>query len=218
VDATKDQSYVLGVLTPEQLAGAMFPLGGSTKAQVRDEARRRGLLVADKPDSHDICFIPHGDTARFLTERIGARPGRIVESRTGAVVGEHSGAHAFTIGQRRGLRLARPAADGKPRYVLSVEPVSSTVTVGPAEALDVRRVVGERIRWCGPAPEGPTVCAAQVRAHGEAVPCTAYNIDGRLVVDLATPIRGVAPGQIVVLYDEDRVLGSATITSAQQAA
>src|SRR5690242_13265906 len=95
VDAAKDQSYVLGVLTAGQLSRAMFPLGDSSKAQVRAEARERGLLVADKPDSHDICFIPHGDTARFLSERIEATPGDIVDADTGAVLGRHSGAHAF---------------------------------------------------------------------------------------------------------------------------
>src|SRR5690606_8932625 len=107
----KDQSYVLGVLTKEQLAHAMFPLGDTPKAQVRVEAERRGLAVADKPDSHDICFIPSGDTAGWLAERLGEAPGQVVDE-SGEVVGEHDGAYAFTVGQRRGLRLGRPAPDG----------------------------------------------------------------------------------------------------------
>jgi tRNA-specific 2-thiouridylase len=211
VDAAKDQSYVLGVLTVEQLSRAMFPLGDSTKTQVRAEARSRGLLVADKPDSHDICFIPHGDTARFLTERIGAAPGDIIDADSGDVLGHHEGAHTFTIGQRKGLRIERPAADGKPRYVLAIEPVSQTVTVGSADALDATRIVGAHLRWCGDLPSFPIECLAQIRAHADPVPCTAYLANDDLVVDLHEPIRGVAPGQAVVLYDDDRVVGSATI-------
>ena len=112
---------MLGVLNAAQLAGAMFPLGDSTKDQVRDEARRRGLAVADKPDSHDICFIPSGDTAGFLHRHLGDAPGPIVDAASGDVVGEHAGAFAFTVGQRRGLQLGRPAAGGEPRYVLDRE-------------------------------------------------------------------------------------------------
>jgi tRNA-specific 2-thiouridylase len=215
VDMAKDQSYVLGVLTPDQLSNAVFPLGASTKVQVRDEARRRGLMVADKPDSHDVCFVPSGDTAAFLNQRIGSAPGDIVDAETGAVIGAHEGAHAFTVGQRRGLRIGRPAADGKPRYVLSVTPVTGTVLVGPAAALDVTGIRAGRPRWCGPAPVLPAACLAQVRAHGEPVACTASVEDDCLVVVLCTPIRGVAPGQAVVLYDGDRVLGSATIETAR---
>src|ERR1700744_2257786 len=115
VDMGKDQSYVLAVLTREQLAHAMFPLGDTTKAEVREEARRRGLAVADKPDSHDICFIPDGNTKGFLANHLGEAPGPIVDT-TGETVGHHGGAYAFTIGQRRGLHLDPPAADGHPRY------------------------------------------------------------------------------------------------------
>src|SRR4051794_28618658 len=212
VDPAKDQSYVLAVLSGAQLARAMFPCGDSTKAEVRAEARQRGLLVADKPDSHDICFIPQGDTARFLDDHLGAAPGDIVDE-TGAVVGAHGGAHAFTIGQRKGLHIGRPAADGKPRYVLAVEPVANTVTVGPADALDVTRIVGTRPNF---APPGHVTCLAQVRAHGEPVPGTAYLEGDKIVVDLNEPIRAVAPGQALVLYDADRVLGAATIESAER--
>nr|MDT0664580.1 tRNA 2-thiouridine(34) synthase MnmA [Micromonospora sp. DSM 115978] len=137
VDPGKDQSYVLGTLRPEQLAKAIFPLGESTKAQVRYEAAARGLAVADKPDSHDICFVKDGDTAAWLAERLGPRPGPVVDAATGEQLGVHQGSYGFTVGQRRGLRLGRPAPDGKPRYVLDISPATSTVTVGPAEALDV---------------------------------------------------------------------------------
>ncbi len=212
-DSGKDQSYVLGVLGADQLAHALFPLGGSRKDEVRAEAAARGLTVADKPDSHDICFIADGDTRRFLQERLGAAPGDVVDAASGEVLGGHDGAYAYTVGQRKGLRLQRPASDGRPRYVLDVSPVERTVRVGPAEALDVRTVVGERPTWCGPRPAFPVRCAAQTRAHGTALPAVA-DLDGeRLVVRLEQPLRGLAAGQSVVLYDGDRVLGQATVAS-----
>src|SRR3954452_21672008 len=121
VDGEKDQSYVLAVLRPDQIAAAMFPLGESRKGEVREEAARRGLAVADKPDSHDICFIPSGDTAGWLRSRLGEAPGDIVDE-SGEVVGTHDGAYAFTVGQRRGLALSTAAADRRPRYVLSISP------------------------------------------------------------------------------------------------
>jgi tRNA-specific 2-thiouridylase len=216
VDPAKDQSYVLGVLTADQLARAMFPLGESRKTEVRAEAAARGLSVAEKPDSHDICFVSDGRTQHWLEQRLGQRPGRVVDEQ-GEVLGEHTGAYGFTVGPRKGLHLGRPAADGRPRYVLDVQPASGTVVVGSAERLDVDRIRALRPRWCGAAPVGPLELLAQVRAHGEAVPATAEVVDGARgpVVDvrLHRPIRGVAPGQSVVLYDGSRVLGAAMISS-----
>jgi tRNA-uridine 2-sulfurtransferase len=214
VDPAKDQSYVLAVLRPDQLARAEFPLGGSTKAQVRAEAAQRALAVADKPDSHDICFIPDGDTSGFLSRQLGDSPGDVVDT-SGQVVGEHSGAFSFTVGQRRGLGIGRPAADGRPRYVLGIEPVSGTVTVGTAEDLDVMTIEAGPPTWCGPAAPAPLECTAQVRAHGRTHPAVADVQEGRLLVSLREPVRGVAPGQAVVLYDGDRVLCSATVGSAR---
>jgi tRNA-specific 2-thiouridylase len=210
VDEEKDQSYVLGVLTERQLDRALFPLGGSRKSEVRQEAERRGLAVARKPDSHDICFIPEGDTAGYLRERLGAAPGPVVDA-SGSVVGDHEGAYAFTVGQRRGLRLGVPADDGRPRYVLSVSPVDRTVTVGSGEALEVRSAAATRPRWCGPVPSGTFSCTAQVRAHGRPVAASAVLVADELRVDFGEPVRGLAPGQAVVLYDGDRVVGSATV-------
>ncbi|HMA46458.1 MAG TPA: tRNA 2-thiouridine(34) synthase MnmA [Frankiaceae bacterium] len=204
VDAAKDQSYVLGTLRPDQLAHALFPLGGSTKAQVRAEAAARGLAVADKPDSHDVCFVPGGDTGRWLRERLGPQPGPVVDAASGETVGAHGGAYGFTVGQRRGLRLSRPAPDGRPRYVLDVSPATSTVTVGPAEALDVTWLTASRDVW---PHQGPITCLAQLRAHGRAVPAHVAADGDLLRVRLHEPVRGVAPGQVVVLYDGDRVLG-----------
>jgi tRNA-uridine 2-sulfurtransferase len=214
-DPAKDQSYVLGVLTAAQLAHAMFPLGATLKSEVRAEASQRGLAVADKPDSHDICFVADGDTAAFLRRELGAAPGRIVDQ-DGTVVGEHDGAYAYTVGQRRGLRIGRPAPDGKPRYVLDVSPVERRVTVGPAEALAVDEVVGIRPRWCADAPDGAIECLAQYRAHGVPVAARAERVDGVVSVRFAEPQRGVAPGQAVVLYDGTRVVGAATIDRTDQ--
>jgi tRNA-specific 2-thiouridylase len=218
-DDGKDQSYVLASLTPEQLRHAMFPLGASTKTEVRAEAAERGLAVAEKPDSHDICFIPDGDTRSFLTKRLGERPGALVDEETGAVLGAHTGVHGFTVGQRKGLGIDAPAADGRPRYVLALEPVSGTVKVGSAERLAVREIRARRPIWpSGRELAGPTECVAQVRAHGGMAPAVAELADGELVVRLSEPLRGVAPGQAVVLYRPetpgDLVLGSATITDS----
>ena len=210
VDEAKDQSYVLAVLTPEQLAGTVLPLGELTKDEVRAQAAARGLAVADKPDSHDVCFIADGDTAGFLRDRLGAQPGPVVDALTGAVVGQHDGAYAYTVGQRRGLHLQVPAPDGRPRYVLSVEPVSRTVTVGPGEALDTTVVDVERPRWLEPRPL-PLACSVQLRAHGAVHDCVVSARPGGWRLELATPARGVAAGQAAVLYDGDRVLGSGTI-------
>jgi tRNA-specific 2-thiouridylase len=216
-DAAKDQSYVLGVLDERQLAHAMFPLGDTltTKGEIRAEAERRGLAVARKPDSHDICFIADGDTQGFLAKRLGTEEGAIVDQ-SGDRVGTHGGAYGFTIGQRKGLRLGVPADDGKPRYVLDISPVDNTVTVGPAEALEVTALTAIRPRWCGAPPRGPAAYTAQLRAHGEDVAATAELLDGELRVAFAEPVRGVAPGQAVVLYDGSRVVGSATIATTHR--
>ncbi|MDI2129368.1 tRNA 2-thiouridine(34) synthase MnmA [Yinghuangia seranimata] len=217
-DHGKDQSYVLGVLDADQLAHALFPLGADTKDAVREEAERRGLAVARKPDSHDICFIADGDTQAFLATRLGKTPGDIVDA-DGAKIGEHEGAYAYTVGQRKGLRIGTPAADGKPRYVLDISPVTNTVTVGPAEALNVSELTGIRPRWCGEAPTGVLECTAQVRAHGDEYPAVAEIAeDGASVrVRLREPMRGVARGQAVVLYVGTRVVGSATIDATVRA-
>ncbi len=212
VDQAKDQSYVLAVLTSAQLGRAMFPLGDTTKDLIRREAAARGLAVADKPDSHDVCFIADGDTRSFLRRHLGSAPGDIVEP-DGTVVGRHDGSYGFTIGQRKGLHLGRPAADGRPRFVLNIEPASRTVTVGPAEALDVLEIQASRPVWSGcPQPAGPVDCLVQVRAHGEAHPAVCEPAGDGVRICLREPVRGVAPGQAAVFYDGDAVLGSATIS------
>ncbi|WP_410633935.1 tRNA 2-thiouridine(34) synthase MnmA [Amycolatopsis sp. cmx-4-83] len=220
-DSGKDQSYVLASLTAEQLSHAMFPLGDSWKSDVRVEAERRGLSVANKPDSHDICFIPDGDTKKFLENRLGQRPGELVDAETGAVLGRHTGVHGFTIGQRKGLGIDAPAPDGRPRYVLSLEPVSGSVKVGPVAELGVDVIEADRAIWPSGRPlTEPTECVVQVRAHGGIVDAVADVDSDTMTVHLREPLRGVAPGQVVVLYrpdseDGDLVLGSAKISGTR---
>jgi tRNA-uridine 2-sulfurtransferase len=216
VDSGKDQSYVLGVLTQEQLAHSLFPLGGSAKAAVRAEAAARGLQVAQKPDSHDICFISDGDTSGWLREKLGAGSGPIVDHASGAVLGRHDGAHGFTIGQRKGLRIGTPTADGRPRYVLGIEPVSGTVTVGPREELTVDRIDGAHARWCGAVPAAPLHGAVQLRAHGGEHRAVVTVTGEQVTIELLDPAEGIAPGQSAVVYDGSRVVGSCTITSARR--
>jgi tRNA-specific 2-thiouridylase len=217
-DWAKDQSYVLGVLTAEQLAHSMFPLGATpSKAEVRAEAAARGLSVAAKPDSHDICFIPDGDTRGWLAERVGAEQGDILD-RSGQAIGTHQGAHAFTVGQRKGLAIGFPSDDGKPRFVLEVRPVDNTVVVGPKEALEIAEIAGGSFTWAGRAPVDPATpfdCDVQIRAHADPVPAVARVsvVEGRteLVITPHEPLSGVAPGQTAVVYVGTRVLGQCTI-------
>jgi len=215
----KDQSYVLGVLTTEQLAHAMFPLGATpSKAEVRAEAAARGFSVATKPDSHDICFIPDGDTRGWLADKVGAEQGDILD-RDGSVIGQHEGALAFTIGQRKGLNVGYPTDDGKPRFVLEIRPKTNEVVVGPREALALAELAGAKYTWTGIPPLDPELpfdCEVQVRAHADPVPATARVSTGsagvaELVITPAEPILGVSPGQTAVIYVGTRVLGQCTI-------
>jgi len=225
----KDQSYVLGVLTAEQLEHSLFPLGSTpSKAEVRAEAAARGFSVANKPDSHDICFIPDGNTRGWLAEKVGAEQGEILD-RSGAVLGKHEGALAFTIGQRKGLNIGYPSDDGMPRFVLEVVPKSNTVIVGPKEALDLSELAGHSFTWAGLGPVesgfstrgdhgqiAPFECEVQIRAHADPVPAVvsvAPDAEGvlELVIRPVDPINGVSPGQTAVVYVGTRVLGQCTI-------
>jgi tRNA-specific 2-thiouridylase len=228
-DWAKDQSYVLGVLTAAQLEHSIFPLGATpSKAEVRAEAAARGFAIANKPDSHDICFIPDGDTRGWLAERVGASQGQILD-RDGAVLGTHEGAHAFTVGQRKGLSIGFPTDDGQPRFVLEVRPKSNTVIVGPKKALAIEEIAGTVFSWAGMPPldaESPFDCEVQIRAHADPVPAMAWI--GRAPIDPAAtdcdspsvpelvivpnePLIGVSPGQTAVVYVGTRVLGQCTI-------
>ncbi len=216
----KDQSYVLGVLNTEQLAHSMFPLGATpSKAEIRAEAADRGFSVATKPDSHDICFIPDGDTRGWLADRVGATPGDILD-RNGTKLGEHEGALAFTIGQRKGINVGFPTDDGKPRFVLEIRPKTNEVVVGPRAALALSELAGSTFSWAGLDPVASGLvddlsesfeCEVQIRAHADPVPARARVEQGSLIVTPAQALVGVSPGQTAVLYVGTRVLGQCTI-------
>jgi tRNA-specific 2-thiouridylase len=210
----KDQSYVLGVLTEEQLKHSYFPIGKTAnKEDIRKEAKQRELSVANKPDSYDICFIPEGDTRDWLSDKVELTPGSIVDME-GVELAKHDGALGYTVGQRKGLNIGRPAKDGKPRYVLEIRPKENVVVVGPEQALTISELSGSKFSWCGKAPKNVVDwldAEVQVRAHGESHPCKLRVIDNQMVIRLNQPIRGVSPGQTAVVYLGTRVLGQTTI-------
>jgi len=204
-DPAKDQSYVVHVLTQAALGRVRFPVGHLTKGAVRAEATRLGLATADKPDSQDVCFITAtGGRTAFLGARIPTRAGRVVDA-AGATVGAVPAVELVTVGQRHGLGLA---GGGDPQYALRVDVPGATVTVGPAEALLVDRVAIESLTWAGAPMTG--LLHAQASAHG--MP-RAARVRGDSVA-FAQPVRRVAPGQSIVLYDGDIVVGSAVVRSS----
>jgi tRNA U34 2-thiouridine synthase MnmA/TrmU len=182
------------------------------------EAELRGLSVAQKPDSHDICFIPDGDTRGWLEERLGASDGPIIDT-DGNELGTHVGAAGFTVGQRKGLDIKRPATDGRPRFVLEVRPATNTVIVGPKEALDLAEIAGNVFSWCGEEPadiDSGIEVDVQIRAHSDPVPARAVRVTTdagivEIVVRPDSPLNAVSPGQTAVLYAGTRVLGQFTI-------
>lgn len=204
-DHAKDQSYVLAVLTADQLASTMLPLGDVTKEVVRARAAEWGLRTATKSDSQDVCFITKGNRVAFLGARIPMRPGPI-QDRDGAVVGEHEGIASVTIGQRRGLSVAA----GERQYVVDIDADANTVTLGSQDDLLVGEVMTTRWQWTNRAPEGNELVALQVRAHGATIPATITERGARFL----SPAPRVAAGQLIVAYRGDHVLGSATAARA----
>jgi tRNA-specific 2-thiouridylase len=209
-DRDKDQSYFLFSLTQEQLARAAFPVGDLTKPRVRDEARRLGLNVAEKPDSQEICFVPGGDYASFVAKKNpdAARSGAIVNEQ-GQKLGEHAGVHRFTVGQRKGLGVAAPA----PLYVLKLEPDTRTVVVGPREALERTTLTAADVNWIAcAAPKDWIRVEAQIRhRHQPAAARVRALPDGRAELEFERPQSAITPGQAVVFYDGDVVVGGGWI-------
>ena len=214
----KDQSYVLGVLDERQLAHAMFPLGDTltTKDEIRAEAERRGLAVAKKPDSHDICFIADGDTQGFLAGRLGTAEGDIVDE-SGAKVGTHEGAYGFTIGQRKGLRIGHPGrrrqAALRPRHLPGEQHGHGRPGRGPRR----HRADRDQAPLVRRGPRRPRhlhrpAARPRRRDRGDAPSWSTATLQ----VTFTEPVRGVAPGQAIVLYDGTRVVGSATIATTER--
>ncbi|MDP8936561.1 MAG: tRNA 2-thiouridine(34) synthase MnmA [Actinomycetota bacterium] len=202
VDPAKDQSYVLYVLGQDALARCLFPVGEMTKADVRGRAAALGLRTAAKPDSQDVCFVTTaGGRASFLAPRIDLHPGRVVDP-SGATIGRVDAVELVTVGQRKGLGTAGAGR----RYALSVDPATATVVAGDLDDLHTDTVeLGDMVWTAGRGIEGPV--AAQCSAHGPAVDAVVESSAGRTTVTFAAPQRRVAPGQSVVLYWGDEVLG-----------
>jgi tRNA-specific 2-thiouridylase len=210
-DPQKDQSYFLFALTQDQLAHAAFPVGDMEKADVRAYAHERGLPVADKPDSQEICFVPDGDYARFVEQRLpeGDRGGVITDT-AGHVLGRHDGVHRYTVGQRKGLRLSSTT----PLYVVEIKPASRTVIVGERDALDEGRCEVRDVNWTSGAPPASSVSVGvQIRHRHEPALARVTPCDGgRASVTFDVPQRAVTPGQAAVFYDGDEVVGGGWIS------
>lgn len=209
-DPQKDQSYFLFSLTQDQLAAALFPVGTLTKPEVRATARRLGLDVAEKPDSQEICFIPDRDYAAFVASRAPevARPGAIVDER-GVPLGTHAGVHRFTVGQRKGIGVSAPV----PLYVLRIDAATGTVTVGPRTALEQTSLTASGVNWIAcEAPAGWLRVCAQIRHRHAPAPGRVRALDhDRAEFVFDKPQAAVTPGQAVVFYDGDLVVGGGWI-------
>lgn len=212
-DAAKDQSYFLFMLGPEALGRTLFPVGDATKQEVRAEAAALGLPVADKPESMEVCFVPHGDTASFVEANAAAgtlRAGAVV-AEDGTPLGRHEGVHRFTVGQRRGLALG----GGPARYVRRIDAASATITVTGAQALTDTGFVARDLTWAGgTAPACGTRLHVRVRHRHAAVPCRLDDASAaRVTVAFEGAGPAVTPGQAAVFYDGDRVRGGGWIVA-----
>ena len=209
-DRDKDQSYFLFTLTQDQLAHALFPVGHLTKPEVRSHAERLGLTVADKPDSHEICFVPDGKAAEFVGRQLGpaTRQGDIVDT-GGRRLGTHQGLHRFTVGQRKGLGLST----GVPLYVVRLEPSDATVVVGSRDELGRRELTASSVNWIsGEAPAAPRRVTARIRHRHHDAPATVTSTGATTAyVEFDAPQIAIAPGQAVVFYDGDDVVGGGWI-------
>jgi tRNA-uridine 2-sulfurtransferase len=208
-DSAKDQSYFLFTLDQAQLAHAMFPVGDLDKAAVREQARELGLNVAEKPDSHEICFVADGDHAAFLERQATMVGGGAIRDTGGQVIGRHEGLHRFTVGQRKGLGLSSPI----PLYVVGLDAAANSVIVGPKDALERSTLTASGVNWIsGERPEGGLRVTARIRHRHREAPATIDPIHGnRVQVRFDEPQSAVAPGQAVVFYAGDVVVGGGWI-------
>ena len=208
-DPGKDQSYFLFTLTQAQLAHARFPVGDLDKATVREQARDLGLAVAEKPDSHEICFVSNGDHAAFVERHHPAPGSGEIRDLHGRVLGRHEGVHRFTVGQRKGLGLASPI----PLYVVGIQAATNSVTVGPRDALARDTLTASGVNWiAGTPPASGARVTAQIRYRHKEAPASITPVDnGRVQVKFDEPQIAVAPGQAVVFYDGEVVVGGGWI-------
>lgn len=210
MDPARDQTAVLWMLTPETLGRVQFPVGGLSKAEVRAEARRRALPVAEKPDSQEICFVPDGDWRAFLRAHgVASAPGPVVDT-AGRVVGTHDGVPFYTVGQRRGLPQMNRTA---PKYVTAIDAARNTLTVGGSDDGFASGCLLERVNWIRP----PAPVRAEVKIRYRQTPSWAQVLplpDGRVRLEFETPLKAVTPGQPSVFYDGDEVLGGGVIAES----
>ncbi len=210
VDPQKDQSYVLYMLGQEELRRVLFPVGGLTKTQVREIAARRGLPVAEREESMELCFIADDDYRRFLRQHapMAVRPGPILDT-TGREIGQHQGLPFYTVGQRKGLGIAAAEA----LYVLRLDVEHNALIVGPARELGRRSLLAEEVSYVnGEPPGGPLRVQAKIRYKAVLAHATWVPLDGpRARVEFDTPLRDITPGQAVVAYQGDEVLGGGII-------
>ena len=206
VDPAKDQSYMLYHLDRERLGHIVFPLGGMNKREVREHAREFGLPVADKAESQEICFVPRGETARYLADRLPVRAGAVVDS-AGRELGTHRGTAVYTVGQRSGFGDLREAG---PWYVLKIDARGNRLVVGRRDELKASEIDLRDVTFIDGSVEEPVSCEARLRYH--AAPIAGVYRSGRLSLD--EPFLGAAPGQAAVLYSGSRVLGGGIIAAA----
>jgi tRNA-uridine 2-sulfurtransferase len=207
IDDAKDQSYVLYTLGQAELAKTLFPVGAYGKARIRELAHEMGLLLADKPDSADICFVPDGDYKSFVRKRLPQTAGVMLDA-AGNAIGEHGGVAGFTIGQRKGLGVAV----GSKRFVTGIDPELNVVTIGPEEQLMSSALVAENVNWIGGPPGGPIRALVKIRYRTAAAPAMVTPLadrGARVLFD--APQRAITPGQAAVFYDGDEVLGGGAI-------
>ncbi len=214
VDDNKDQSYALAGIDRRYLSRMLLPVGSFHKPHIREMAAEVGLRVAEKKDSQEICFVASGKHDEFVRERSTQSTAGQIVTTDGRVVGEHPGIEGFTIGQRKGLGVAM----GQPYFVVNIDSQSHRVVIGPKEALAQPRLIAEEFNWLVDPPHEPFEAAAQIRYNSRAVPCTATvsptgEHPGAVNVQFHQPVLGVAPGQLCVLYHQDRVLGGGWIAS-----
>jgi len=209
IDPAKDQSYFLFSLGQEQLKAALFPLGGLTKPEVRRLAARYKLPVAEKQESQEICFVSDNDYAAFIKGQRGEPDlGGDIVDRQGKILGRHGGTFRHTVGQRKGLGIAAPA----PLYVTSIDAVSRRLTVGPEEELYSRELTAGRVNWIVPPSQGSFTATCKIRYRQEPVECRVRLLpDNRISVEFPVAVRAITPGQAVVIYDGDTVLGGGWI-------
>ncbi len=209
LDDRKDQSYFLFSLGQEQLEHTLFPIGAMTKAEVRAVAKAKGLKTSEKPESQEICFVPSNDHGAFIERHrphaVGPK-GNIL-SETGEVIGRHEGIHRYTVGQRRGTQVSL----GERAYVKSIDAQTHSITMGPDSALFQRALTANAVRWVRPVPDGSEILARIRYRHSGAPATLHFEASGRVRVDFKEPQRAISPGQAVVFYRGNEVLGGGWI-------